>query len=389
MLKKIIYSALILIPLSVYAASTFTPNYNLEKPAAGDTGWADALNSNADEIDEQMFINSNTIVNHIADTVDAHDATAISSTPGALCNTSTDVQDFLTCLDTQVDVVTGGGAVTITTNQTITGQKTFNANTVFGAPVNFSTLSTGVCKLNGSGLISSSLLVDADVSASAAIAYSKLALSNSIVNNDISASAAIAYSKLSLANSIVNNDIGASAAIAGTKVSPNFGSQNVVTTGSITANGGSLRANNNLIIEDPGAGTNTTTIQSATLGSSYTITLPDTDGDANQVLLTNGSGVTSWTAINPVSSLFTTSQTLTIRPITFAHTVTSSLTLTLYECLSTTQDFVVHFKNSSATALIIGRTGASDTIDGATSATLELNNEALSVICDGTNWRIF
>jgi hypothetical protein len=36
--------------------------------------------------------------------------------------------------------------------------------------------------------------------------------------------------------SIVNADINASAAIAGTKVSPNFGSQNIVTTGSITGN---------------------------------------------------------------------------------------------------------------------------------------------------------
>ena len=35
-------------------------------------------------------------------------------------------------------------------------------------------------------------------------------------------------------NTIVNGDINSSAAIAGTKVSPNFGSQNVVTTGNIT-----------------------------------------------------------------------------------------------------------------------------------------------------------
>ncbi len=35
-------------------------------------------------------------------------------------------------------------------------------------------------------------------------------------------------------NTIVNGDISSSAAIAGTKVSPNFGSQNVVTTGNIT-----------------------------------------------------------------------------------------------------------------------------------------------------------
>jgi len=62
------------------------------------------------------------------------------------------------------------------------------------------------------------LIANANVSASAAIAYSKLALTTSIVNNDISTGAAIVYSKLSLGSSIVNTDISASAAIADTKL---------------------------------------------------------------------------------------------------------------------------------------------------------------------------
>ena len=53
-----------------------------------------------------------------------------------------------------------------------------------------------------------------------------------IVNADINASAAIAKSKLASLD-IVNADINASAAIAGTKISPDFGSQNVVTTGTV------------------------------------------------------------------------------------------------------------------------------------------------------------
>ena len=68
-------------------------------------------------------------------------------------------------------------------------------------------------KLNLTGLI-----VNADIGASAAIAYSKLALTGSIVNADIGASAAIAYSKLSLTGAIVNADIQASAAIAYSKL---------------------------------------------------------------------------------------------------------------------------------------------------------------------------
>jgi hypothetical protein len=70
-----------------------------------------------------------------------------------------------------------------------------------------------------------------------------------IVNADINNSAAIALSKLATGalptaitvasanivdGTIVNADVNASAAIAGTKISPNFGSQNVVTTGSGT-----------------------------------------------------------------------------------------------------------------------------------------------------------
>jgi hypothetical protein len=74
--------------------------------------------------------------------------------------------------------------------------------------------------------------------------------SGTITNTEISASAAIALSKLATGalpsgitvssgnivdGTITNADVNASAAIAGTKVAPNFGSQNVVTTGTATA----------------------------------------------------------------------------------------------------------------------------------------------------------
>ena len=61
-------------------------------------------------------------------------------------------------------------------------------------------------------------IVNADISGSASIAYSKLSLNNSILNADISSSAAIAYSKLNLATSILNADVSASAAIVDTKL---------------------------------------------------------------------------------------------------------------------------------------------------------------------------
>jgi hypothetical protein len=63
-----------------------------------------------------------------------------------------------------------------------------------------------------------SSIVNGDVSNSAAIAYSKLALSNSITNSDVATGANIAYSKLNLASSIVNSDVAAGAAIAYSKL---------------------------------------------------------------------------------------------------------------------------------------------------------------------------
>lgn len=64
---------------------------------------------------------------------------------------------------------------------------------------------------NGSSwvrLVGAGSIVNADVSASAAIAYSKLALSGSVTNADLAGS--IAYSKLSLSNSITNADLAGS-----------------------------------------------------------------------------------------------------------------------------------------------------------------------------------
>lgn len=59
---------------------------------------------------------------------------------------------------------------------------------------------------------------DADIKSGAAIAYSKLALTDSIVDADIDSAAAIAYSKLSLTDSIVDADIDSAAAINANKI---------------------------------------------------------------------------------------------------------------------------------------------------------------------------
>lgn len=79
---------------------------------------------------------------------------------------------------------------------------------------------TGDIGISNAGVtaIQTGVIVNADINASAAIAYSKLALTGSILNADIYSSAAIAYSKLNLVGSILNADINASAAIAVSKL---------------------------------------------------------------------------------------------------------------------------------------------------------------------------
>lgn len=79
---------------------------------------------------------------------------------------------------------------------------------------------TGDIGITNTGVtsIQSGVIVNADINASAAVAYSKLNLTGSILNTDIYVSAGIAYSKLALTGSIVNADINASAAIAYSKL---------------------------------------------------------------------------------------------------------------------------------------------------------------------------
>lgn len=97
-----------------------------------------------------------------------------------------------------------------------------SANILVGSAGNVATVTavTGDIGIDNTGVtsISSGVIVNADVNASAAIAYSKLALTGSILNADINASAAIAYSKLALTGAILNADINASAAIAYSKL---------------------------------------------------------------------------------------------------------------------------------------------------------------------------
>jgi hypothetical protein len=95
------------------------------------------------------------------------------------------------------------------------------------------TAAQGDITASATGLnINAGAIVNADINASAAIAYSKLDLASSIVNADVASGAAIAYSKLNLSTSIVNADIAAAAAIALSKLAALTASRALVSDGS-------------------------------------------------------------------------------------------------------------------------------------------------------------
>jgi hypothetical protein len=175
----------------------------------------------------------------------------------------------------------------------------------------------GVVKTTG-GVLSSGLLVDADVDAAAAIAGTKIypdfgdqnivttgsvtseglritVLSTGIIHSD---STGILSSSL-----LADADVGAAAAIAGTKIDPDFGSQNVVTLGDVS--GGSLTTTglsslgggqkvklSSLITSNYVATTSDYILQVDTTGGTVTITLPSaaTVGAGTVIIVKDASG---------------------------------------------------------------------------------------------------
>jgi hypothetical protein len=159
-------------------------------------------------------------------------------------------------------------------------------------------------------------IVNADINASAGIAYSKLATltsGNILVGNGSNVATSVAMSgdvtitnagvAAIASNVIVDGDISSSAAIAGTKINPDFGTQSITTTGNITVNSqgdmrfGDADSSNYIAIQAP-----------ITVAANVTLTLPAADGTNGQVLSTNGAGALSWTTPAGGSSLIAETQ---------------------------------------------------------------------------------
>jgi hypothetical protein len=198
---------------------------------------------------------------------------------------------------TPSDVTADGGGITLkgTTDKTInwidaTDAWTFSEHVNIVSTKEYRIAGTKVLDATslGSGVTSSSLTSVGTIGTGAwqGTAINKTYLDATLVSTGDTGTVT---STMILDGTILNADINASAAIDGTKVSPNFGSQDVVTTGNVTVNGqGDVRfgdSDSSNYVGFQGA---------AVVAASLTWTLPAADGTNGQVLKTDGTGALGW-----------------------------------------------------------------------------------------------
>jgi len=125
------------------------------------------------------------------------------------------------------------GGVDVTGNITVTGTvdgvDIATRDTLFGGL----TASSGVLT---NGVTATTQSASDSTTKVATTAFTQSAISNATITGSQISTNAIDSSKIA-DGAIVNADVNASAAIAGTKISPDFGSQNIVTTGGLTIAG--------------------------------------------------------------------------------------------------------------------------------------------------------
>ena len=132
--------------------------------------------------------------------------------------------------------------------------------------------------------------------------------------------------------------------------------------------------------------------------ASYTLTLPNDDGDADQVLKTDGNGNLDWVdqsggggGSKPTVTA-STSNTYTITTYTgieevFLMSPTGTATITLTAASTVGAGYKYNIKLLTAQTLTVTRAGT-DTIDGATTFAISAQYGAVTLMSDGTNWHI-
>lgn len=243
-------------------------------------------------------------------------------------------------------------------------------------------------------------IVNADINAAAAIAYSKLNLTGLIVNADIGAAAAIAYSKLNLATSIVNADINASAAIALTKLAAMTASRVPVSDGSGFLTPSSVTSTTLGYLDATSSvqtqiNTKQTRSVITTKGDLYVGTASDTvarqgAGSNGSQLMADSSQTNGMRYIFGQGDVQTKTGNYTALVTDgYINCSTNSHTITLFAASGNAGKTLTITKTDSDVTKIITIDGnASETIDGATTTTLNTQYESVTLYCDGSNWTI-
>lgn len=225
------------------------------------------------------------------------------------------------------------GTLATTANVEVFTNKTFdadlntltnvrNANVAANAGIDYSKLNLALSIVNadvavGAAIVYSKLslansILNNDINSAAGIAYSKLNLSGSIVNADINASAAIGYAKLNLTNSIQGSDLNSGIVIPGANVTPDFGAQNIITSGQ-------LRLKN---------GSNYTALQAnGSLATNIVYSLPATAPAG--VLSNDGSGNLSWISVGGTGTVTSVDATVPSEFAVAGVPITSSGTIAI------------------------------------------------------------
>ena len=118
-----------------------------------------------------------------------------------------------------------------------------------------------------------------------------------------------------------------------------------------------ILAQGDLRLQDSSGGEYVALQAPATVGASYTITLPVNDGDADQVLATNGSGVTSWVTSGGLYSAWAVLTTATTLASGGQYICNSATAFTVTLPASPTIGDTVIICNAAAGLVTVGRNG--------------------------------
>ena len=121
----------------------------------------------------------------------------------------------------------------------------------------------------------------------------------------------------------------------------------------------------------------------------YTLTFPNTDGDADQVLKTNGSGVLDWVDQSGGGGGGVTYSAITADPspavIAYHYSCTGTFTITIPTSQAAGSE--IRIKNMGTGTITLDPQGSN--IDGiSTDYTMDVQYGALTLVSDGTGWEI-